>query len=158
MSTLQLNLKDFDPRPEFLLAVDGRRDYNNIQHIEDEIVKLGSNELNSYAVSLCSTLNSTVGNAVYDFASKHGIKFYPFLPDWQNLLTPNAVPVSNKNGQVYNRNAGRDAREKMAIAANGLLLFENTSIPGLFQDATLDDLHELMSAQMKDIRIVRLQT
>lgn len=103
------------------VIIAGGRDFNNYQ-----LLKYKSLELLKGLTDIVILQGEASGadTLAKHFAKERAFKMRSFPADWDNLLTPGAVPREGRYGKRYNVMAGFDRNERMANAAGpeGMLI------------------------------------
>lgn len=136
-----------DDRPAYRLIVAGGRDFYDRQRMITAILKLATNELDRYAVSLVSGMAQGADKMAYDWAIEMGITVDSFPANWKDLEAPGAVIRQNRFGP-YNARAGHDRNQRMAKSAQGLLAFWDGKSTGT------KDMIDRARALHLDVRII----
>ena len=119
---------------EFKLIVAGGREFEDALLLAAKINELANGEYKDKAVSLVSGMARGADKLAYQFAQRHGIKVYEFVPDWNGPLGKGAGFARNKD---------------MGNFADGLLAFWDGESRGTAQ------MIEFMRSLKKPVHVVR---
>jgi hypothetical protein len=82
---------------EFKLIVAGGRDFDDYNKLSSELLALALGQYADKAVSIVSGMARGADLLAVRFAKEHGVKVYPFVPDWNGPLGKGAGFARNKD-------------------------------------------------------------
>ena len=95
------------PPSEFRLIVAGGRDFNAHKLLANKLIKITSEDLKDYIVSIVSGMARGADMMAYDFAIQHQVAIYEFPANWDK----------------FGKSAGYRRNAEMANFSQGLLAF-----------------------------------